>query len=61
MPWDQATRKRCETTINEKVRIIELRTTGMSFRQIGAETAISRTQVAEIYRRWTLAILLIRP
>ncbi|RPB01599.1 hypothetical protein L873DRAFT_1803363 [Choiromyces venosus 120613-1] len=58
MPWDQATGKRRETTINERVRIIELRTTGMSFRRIGAETGISRTQVAEIYRCWMLAILL---
>ncbi|RPA99749.1 hypothetical protein L873DRAFT_1806264 [Choiromyces venosus 120613-1] len=58
MPWDQATGKRRETTINERVRIIELLTTGMSFRRIGAETGTSRTQVTEIYRRWTLAILL---
>ncbi|RPB06148.1 hypothetical protein L873DRAFT_1797076 [Choiromyces venosus 120613-1] len=58
MPWGRATGKQRETTINERVRIIELRTAGMSFRRIGAETGISCTQVAEIYRRWTLAILL---
>ncbi|RPB01538.1 hypothetical protein L873DRAFT_1803244 [Choiromyces venosus 120613-1] len=58
MPWDQATGKRHETTINERVRIIELHTVGMNFRRIRAETGISRTQVAEIYRRWMLAIML---
>ncbi|RPB03969.1 hypothetical protein L873DRAFT_1799957, partial [Choiromyces venosus 120613-1] len=53
MPGDQATGKRRETTIKERARIIELRTAGMSFRRIGAETSISRPQVAEINRRWT--------
>ncbi|RPA94174.1 hypothetical protein L873DRAFT_1814902 [Choiromyces venosus 120613-1] len=66
MPWDQATGKRRGTTINERVRIIELRTAGMSFRRIRAETGISHTQVAENLStldigHWTLAILLTWP
>jgi transposase len=52
MPWNQATRKRREVTLNERVRVIELRAMGMSFRKIGEEMGISHPRVSAIYKRW---------
>jgi len=34
MPWNKAAKKRRETTLNQRVRIIELRSLGMSFPQM---------------------------
>ena len=52
MPWNKAAGKRRETTLNERVRIIELRSLGLSFPQIQAETGVSRAQASRIYQRW---------
>ena len=41
-------------TLNERVRIIELRSLGMSFPQIEAETGDSRAQAYQIYWRWKM-------
>jgi len=54
MPWNKAAGKRCETTLNERVRIIELPSLGMSFPQIEAETGVSRAQASRINRRWKM-------
>ena len=50
MLWNKAAGKRRETTLNDWVRIIELRSLGMSFPQIMAETGVSRAQAYRIYR-----------
>jgi len=54
MPWNKAAGKRREMTLNERVRIIELRSLGMSFPQIEVETGVSRAQAYRIYRHWKM-------
>jgi len=54
MPWNKAAGKRRKTTLNKRVRIIQLLSLGMSFPQIEAETGFSRAQAYRIYRRWEM-------
>jgi len=54
MPWNKAAGKRREMTLNERVRIIELRSLGMSFPPIEVETGVSRAQAYRIYRHWKM-------
>jgi len=54
MPWNKGAGNRRETTLNERVQIMELRSWGMSFPQIEAETGVSQAQAYRIYRCWKI-------
>ena len=53
MPTDRDTGKRRETTLLERVRIIELNAQGFSLRAIAHQTKISKSTVHRLLQQWT--------
>ncbi|PUU81400.1 hypothetical protein B9Z19DRAFT_1077159 [Tuber borchii] len=50
----EADGKRREATLPERLKVVELRSNGHSYRSIERETGISKSQAANIWRRFTV-------
>lgn len=52
MPKDPTTGKRREATLVERVKVIEKHAAGKSYRAIGEEIGISKSEAQRIIQRW---------
>jgi transposase len=52
MPIDKVTRKRRETTTEERISVIEKNAEGKSYREIAEIAGISKLQAADVMKEW---------